>query len=119
MTSAQTANAPGAGQPQVRLLSKFAKSTEKARGSKVLTKNERDILDLITHSPDGESRGLIFRGGDFFPMSPSRHILSAADTPVSGDLGPEERRDTAMGTGGATRSRSRSAHTRSLTTCLA
>ncbi|WP_214105594.1 hypothetical protein [Acrocarpospora catenulata] len=40
-------------------------------------------LDLITHSPDGESRGTIFRAGDFFPMSPSNHILSAPDTPAS------------------------------------
>ncbi|SDH76875.1 hypothetical protein SAMN05421505_12243 [Sinosporangium album] len=37
-------------------------------------------LDLITHSPDGESRGMLFRRGDFFPMSPSEHILSAPDT---------------------------------------
>ncbi|MBB4914065.1 hypothetical protein [Streptosporangium saharense] len=100
MASAQTANAPGAGQRQVRLLSKLSKNTGKAeRGSKVLTKNEQDILDLITHSPDGESRGLIFRAGDVFPMSPSHHILSAADTPASGGLGPKERRDTAMDTG--------------------
>ncbi|MEV0622432.1 hypothetical protein AB0I81_54585 [Nonomuraea sp. NPDC050404] len=40
-------------------------------------------FDLITHSPDGESRGKIFRAGDFFPMSPSRHILSAPATPAT------------------------------------
>lgn len=40
-------------------------------------------FDLVTHSPDGESRGLIYRGGDLFPMSPTKHILSAVDTPAS------------------------------------
>ncbi|MGW5686485.1 hypothetical protein [Nonomuraea sp. NPDC003754] len=40
-------------------------------------------LDLITHSPDGESRGLIFRVGDVFPMLPTRHLLSAPATPAS------------------------------------
>jgi hypothetical protein len=40
-------------------------------------------LDLITHSPDGESRGRLYRAGDLFPMSPTKHILSAPDTPAS------------------------------------
>ncbi|TMR92045.1 hypothetical protein [Nonomuraea basaltis] len=44
----------------------------------------REELDLITHSPDGETRGLIFRIGDLFPMLPTRHILSAPATPASG-----------------------------------
>lgn len=33
-------------------------------------------FDLITHSPDGETRGTIWRIGDFFPMSPTKHVLS-------------------------------------------
>ncbi|MEV4079385.1 hypothetical protein ACGFJC_52555 [Nonomuraea fuscirosea] len=51
----------------------------------MLTSTRRDdqsALDLITHSPDGESRGTPFRAGDFFPMSPTKHILSAAGTPA-------------------------------------
>jgi hypothetical protein len=40
-------------------------------------------LDLIVHSPDGESRGLLFRVGDVFPMLPTRHTLSATGTPAS------------------------------------
>lgn len=38
---------------------------------------------LITHSPDGESRGLIFRSGDVFPLLPTQHILSAPATPAT------------------------------------
>ncbi|MGI5232846.1 hypothetical protein [Actinoallomurus sp. CA-142502] len=33
--------------------------------------------DLVTHSPDGESRGLPFRVGDLFPLSPTGHLLEA------------------------------------------
>lgn len=33
--------------------------------------------DLITQSPDGESRGMIFRIGDLFPLDPSGHLLEA------------------------------------------
>ncbi|GAA1655842.1 hypothetical protein GCM10009733_061660 [Nonomuraea maheshkhaliensis] len=44
--------------------------------------DDQSALDLITHSPDGESRGTPFRAGDFFPMSPTEHILSAAGTPA-------------------------------------
>ncbi|MFC6366757.1 hypothetical protein [Nonomuraea thailandensis] len=47
------------------------------------TMQDRSALDLITHSPDGESRAKIFRTGDVFPMSPTKHILSAANTPAS------------------------------------
>lgn len=32
-------------------------------------------LDLVTHSPDGESRGLIFRAGDLFPLDPTQHLM--------------------------------------------
>jgi hypothetical protein len=49
----------------------------------MLTRTRQDdqpALDLITHSPDGESRGTLFRAGDFFPMSPTKHILSATDS---------------------------------------
>jgi hypothetical protein len=49
-----------------------------------IRQGDQSTLDLITHSPDGQSRGLLFRAGDFFPMSPSNHILSAPDTPASG-----------------------------------
>ena len=38
---------------------------------------------LITGSPDGESRGVMFRVGDIFPLNPIRHVLSALDTPAS------------------------------------
>ncbi|UGY94493.1 hypothetical protein [Streptomyces gobiensis] len=34
-------------------------------------------LDLLLHSPDGESRGLFVRVGDVFPLNPIRHILSS------------------------------------------
>lgn len=33
-------------------------------------------LDLITHSPDGEPRGLMFRVGDIYPMDPAPHHRS-------------------------------------------
>jgi hypothetical protein len=39
--------------------------------------------ELITCSPDGESRGVMFRVGDVFPLNPIRHVLSAPDTPAS------------------------------------
>ncbi|GAA0988187.1 hypothetical protein GCM10009555_069270 [Acrocarpospora macrocephala] len=48
-----------------------------------IRQGDRSALDLITHSPDGESRGRLFRAGDFFPMSPSNHILSAPYTLAS------------------------------------
>ncbi|QKW39172.1 hypothetical protein HUT06_38360 [Actinomadura sp. NAK00032] len=36
-------------------------------------------LDLVTHSPDGESRGLAFRVGDIFPMDPALDQSSQLD----------------------------------------
>ncbi|QFG22796.1 hypothetical protein [Actinomadura sp. WMMB 499] len=36
-------------------------------------------LDLVTHSPDGESRGLAFRVGDIFPMDPGLDMASKMD----------------------------------------
>ncbi|WP_067805290.1 hypothetical protein [Actinomadura formosensis] len=38
-----------------------------------------DSLDLVTHSPDGESRGLAFRVGDIFPMDPGLDQASQMD----------------------------------------
>ena len=35
-----------------------------------------ETLDLLTHSPDGESRGLIFRFGDLFPLDPTAHLMT-------------------------------------------
>lgn len=40
-------------------------------------------FDLITHSPDGESRGLDFRVGDLFPMDPRPHQRLKIDEPAS------------------------------------
>ena len=43
---------------------------------------ERDgPLDPVTHSPDGESRGLAFRVGDIFPMDPGLDQASQLDAP--------------------------------------
>jgi hypothetical protein len=39
--------------------------------------------DLITCSPDGESRGLAFRVGDVFPLLPYRRLCWARTTPAS------------------------------------
>ncbi|ARX85613.1 MULTISPECIES: hypothetical protein [Streptomyces] len=36
-----------------------------------------DELDLVTHSPDGESRGLFERTGSLFPLNPIGHLLTA------------------------------------------
>lgn len=33
-------------------------------------------LDPLTHSPDGESRGLLARVGDLFPLDPREHLRS-------------------------------------------
>ncbi|CAM5609537.1 hypothetical protein GCM10010329_17530 [Streptomyces spiroverticillatus] len=47
------------------------------------TSSDLGTLDLVTHSPDGESRGMFERVGDVFPLSPFRHILtSIADAPT-------------------------------------
>ncbi|GLY81818.1 hypothetical protein [Actinoallomurus iriomotensis] len=40
--------------------------------------------DLLTRSPDGESRGLPFRAGDLFPLSPREHLLQARGEAASG-----------------------------------
>lgn len=31
-------------------------------------------FDLLLHSPDGESRGMLERVGDVFPMDPTEHL---------------------------------------------
>jgi hypothetical protein len=36
-------------------------------------------FDPVTHSPDGESRGLAFRVGDIFPMDPGLDQASQMD----------------------------------------
>lgn len=36
-------------------------------------------FDLLTHSPDGESRAKLYRVGDIFPMDPSAHQRSRID----------------------------------------
>ena len=40
-------------------------------------------IDLLTCSPDGESRGILFRVGDYFPMDPTPHRRSAIDEPAT------------------------------------
>lgn len=40
-------------------------------------------FDLTTHSPDGESHGLMFRAGDIFPMDPRPHQRLRIDEPAS------------------------------------
>jgi hypothetical protein len=35
-------------------------------------------VDLLICSPDGESRGLIVRVGDLFPLDPSGHLLTGS-----------------------------------------
>ncbi|WP_371652514.1 MULTISPECIES: hypothetical protein [unclassified Streptomyces] len=45
--------------------------------------SDSNSLDLVTHSPDGESRGIFERVGDLFPLNPFRHIMtSIADAPT-------------------------------------
>lgn len=39
--------------------------------------------DFVTHSPDGESRGLMFRVGDIFPLDPRPHQRLRIDDPAS------------------------------------
>lgn len=38
------------------------------------TRLEQERLNLLTHSPDGESRGLLARAGDLFPLDPREHL---------------------------------------------
>lgn len=40
-------------------------------------------VDLVTHSPDGESRGLMFRVGDIFPMDPGLDLASQKHAPAT------------------------------------
>jgi hypothetical protein len=40
-------------------------------------------FDLLTHSPDGESRAKLYRVGDIFPMDPSAHQRSQIDEPAT------------------------------------
>lgn len=40
-------------------------------------------FDLLTHSPDGESRGILFRVGDLFPMDPRPHQRTGIDQPAT------------------------------------
>jgi hypothetical protein len=35
-------------------------------------------VDLLTCSPDGESRGLLARAGDLFPLDPTGHLLTGS-----------------------------------------
>jgi hypothetical protein len=35
-------------------------------------------VDLLICSPDGESRGLLARAGDLFPLDPSGHLLTGS-----------------------------------------
>lgn len=35
-----------------------------------------DELDLTTHTPDGDSRGLMCRSGDLFPLNPIGNLLA-------------------------------------------
>ncbi|MDL4775316.1 hypothetical protein [Actinomadura xylanilytica] len=39
--------------------------------------------DLVTRSPDGESRGLMARVGDLFPLNPIGNVLSRTDASAS------------------------------------
>jgi hypothetical protein len=39
--------------------------------------NAAGEVDLLLCSPDGESRGLLARTGDIFPLDPSRDLCSA------------------------------------------
>lgn len=40
-------------------------------------------FDLLTHSPDGESRAKLYRAGDIYPMDPSAHQRSRIDEPAT------------------------------------
>ncbi|TDC63769.1 hypothetical protein ACN3XK_56825 [Actinomadura welshii] len=42
-----------------------------------------ELLDPVTHSPDGESRGLAFRVGDIFPMDPGVDLASQMGAPAT------------------------------------
>lgn len=40
-------------------------------------------FDVLTHSPDGEPRALLFRVGDIYPMDPAPHHRSGIGEPAS------------------------------------
>jgi hypothetical protein len=40
-------------------------------------------FDLLTHSPDGETRGKLYRAGDIYPMDPSAHQRSQVGEPAT------------------------------------
>lgn len=40
--------------------------------------SESGNAGLLTCSPDGESRGLLARAGDLFPLDPSGHLLTGS-----------------------------------------
>jgi hypothetical protein len=40
-------------------------------------------FDILTHSPHGEPRALLFRVGDIFPMDPAPHHRSRIDEPAT------------------------------------
>jgi hypothetical protein len=42
-----------------------------------------DGPDLLTHTPDGESRGLMYRSGDLFPLNPIGNLLSRTTAAAS------------------------------------
>jgi hypothetical protein len=42
-----------------------------------------DAAEQVTCSPDGESRGLLFRVGDLFPLNPIGNVLSRTDASAS------------------------------------
>lgn len=44
--------------------------------------NTADV-DLLLCSPDGESRGLLARAGDIFPLDPSRDLCGGGDVSPS------------------------------------
>jgi hypothetical protein len=47
------------------------------------TSGQLDDLDILTHSPDGESRALLFRVGDIYPMDPAPHHRSRIGEPAT------------------------------------
>lgn len=42
------------------------------------------VSDLLTHSPDGETRGLLARVGDLFPLDPADDLCAGRHEPASG-----------------------------------
>lgn len=43
-----------------------------------ITAHSPDEVDLLSCSPDGESRALLVRVGDLFPLDPSGHLLTGS-----------------------------------------